>query len=98
MIKESILRQNSRRRGLFAKSTLTKSILLVIRKDLMDIRKTSNKLAKYWACIPIHSVRVGVKVALKHQPINFEDWEIYGSKLAKRNGEFYLSRNRQKKG
>jgi len=63
---------------------------LVIRKDLMDIRKTDNKLAKYWARIPIHGVRGGVKVALAHQPFSFEEWEICGSKLVRRNGEFFL--------
>ena len=63
---------------------------LVIRKDLMDIRKTNNKLAKYWARIPICGVRGGIKVALAHQPFNFEEWEICGSKLVRKNGEFYL--------
>jgi len=63
---------------------------LVIRKDLMDIRKTNNKLATYWARIPVHGVRGGVKVALAHQPFKFEEWEICGSKLVRKNGEFYL--------
>ena len=48
---------------------------LVIRKDLMDIRKTDNKLAAYWARIPVHGVRGGVKVALAHQPFDFEEWD-----------------------
>jgi len=63
---------------------------LVIRKDLMDIRKTDNKFATYWARIPIYGVRGGIKVALAHQPFNFEEWEICGSKLVKKNNEFYL--------
>ena len=64
---------------------------LVIRKDLMDIRKTDNKLATYWARIPVHGVRGGVKVALAHQPFDFEEWEICGSKLVRtKDGEFYL--------
>lgn len=64
---------------------------LVIRKDLMDIRKTNNKLAMYWARIPICGVRGGVKVALAHLPFNFEGWEICGSKLVRtKDGEFYL--------
>lgn len=56
----------------------------------MDIRKTGNKLATYWARIPVHGVRGGVKAALAHQPFNFEEWEICGSKLVRKNGEFYL--------
>jgi len=64
---------------------------LVIRKDLMDIRKTDNKLATYWARIPVHGVRGGVRVALAHQPFNFEEWEVCGSKLVRtEDGEFYL--------
>ena len=64
---------------------------LVIRKDLMDIRKTKNKLAKYWARIPIYGIRGGIKVALAHQTFSFEEWEICGSKLVRTNdGEFYL--------
>jgi len=56
----------------------------------MDIRKTDNKLAKYWARVPIHGVRGGVKVALSHQPFNFEEWEICGSKLVRKDDEFFL--------
>ena len=64
---------------------------LVMRKDLMDIRRTNNKLATYWARIPVHGVRGGVKVALAHQPFNFEEWEICGSKLVRtKDGEFHL--------
>jgi len=64
---------------------------LVIRKDLMDIRKTNNKLAKYWARIPICGVRGGIKVALAHQPFSFEEWEICSSVLVRtKNGKFYL--------
>jgi len=75
----------------YRKIDSNKEYPLVIRKDLMDIRKTNNKLATYWARIPICGVRGGVKVALKHQPFNFEEWEICGSKLVRtKNGEFYL--------
>lgn len=63
---------------------------LIIRKDLMDIRETTNKLAKYWARIPIHRVRGGVKVALGHQPFNFKNWEVCGSKLVRNKDGFYL--------
>ncbi|MDF2956700.1 MAG: hypothetical protein OD814_000322 [Candidatus Alkanophagales archaeon MCA70_species_1] len=55
----------------------------------MDIWKTDNKLAKYWARIPVHGVRGGIKVALAHQPFNFEEWEICGSKLVRKNSEFF---------
>jgi len=61
-----------------------------IRKDLLDIRKTNNKLSTYWARIPVHGVRGGVKVALAHQPFSFEEWEICESKLVRTKQGFYL--------
>jgi putative transposase len=62
-----------------------------IRKDLLDIRKTNNKLATYWAKIPVHGVRGGIKVALAHQPFDFENWEICESKLVRtKGGVFFL--------
>jgi len=70
---------------------------LVIRKDLMDIRRTNNKLATYWARIPIYGIRGGIKVALAHQPFDFEGWEICGSKLIRKNSEFYLHVSVKKK-
>ena len=75
----------------YSKVDSNKEYPLVIRKDLMDIRKTNNKLATYWARIPICGVRGGVKVALAHQPFDFENWEVCGSKLVKtKEGAFYL--------
>ena len=74
----------------YRKINPNKEYPLVIRKDLIDIRKTDNKLAKYWARIPVHGVRGGIKVALAHQPLNFEEWEVCGSKLVRKNGGFYL--------
>ena len=75
----------------YRKVNHNKEYPLVIRKDLMDIRRTNNKLATYWARIPVHGVRGGIKVALAHQPFNFEEWEICGSKLVRtKDGEFYF--------
>jgi len=85
----SATKQQGRRT--YRKVDREKEYPLVIRKDLMDIRKTESKLAKYWARIPIYGVRGGVKVALAHQTFSFEEWEICGSKLVRTNdGEFYL--------
>ena len=76
---------------IYPKIDRRKEYPLIIRKDLMDIRKTKNKLAKYWARIPVCGVRGGVKVALAHKLFKFEGWEICGSKLVRtKEGEFYL--------
>lgn len=75
----------------YRKTKLDREYPLVIRKDLMDIRKTDNKLAEYWARIPVRGVRGGIRVALAHHPFNFEEWEICGSKLVRtKEGELYL--------
>ena len=64
---------------------------LVIRSDLMDIRKTNNKLATYWARIPVKNVRGGIKVALAHRPFRFEEWDVGTSRITRsRSGEFFL--------
>ena len=41
--------------------------------NLMDIRRTNNKLTTYWVSIPIYEVRGGTKVDLAHQSFDFED-------------------------
>jgi len=61
-----------------------------IRKDLIDIQKRDTKIAKYWARIRVKGVRGGVKVALAHQPFNFEEWEVCESLLVRRGEDFYL--------
>ncbi|WP_456487719.1 RNA-guided endonuclease InsQ/TnpB family protein, partial [Candidatus Alkanophaga liquidiphilum] len=61
-----------------------------IRKDLIDIQRRDTKIAKYWARIRVKGMRGGVKVALAHQPFNFEEWEVCESLLVRKGGEFYL--------
>ena len=61
-----------------------------IRNDLIDIQRRDTKLAKYWARIRVKSIRGGIRVALKHQPFNFEEWEICESFLIKNDNDFYL--------
>ena len=62
-----------------------------IRKDLIDIQRRDTKIAKYWARIRVKGVRGGVKVALAHQPFNFEEWDVCESLLVRtEEGEFYL--------
>jgi len=63
---------------------------LSIRKDLIEIKKTDNKLAKYWIKIPTKQRRGGLKLAIKSQPFNFEDYEICESKLYKKKNEWYI--------
>jgi len=61
-----------------------------IRKDLIDIQRRDTKIAQYWARIRVKCVRGGVKVALAHQPFNFEAWDICESLLVRKDEDFYL--------
>jgi len=61
-------------RWLYKKARRMKGV--PIRKDLIDIQRRDTKIAKYWARIRVKGVRGGVKVALAHQPFNFEEWEV----------------------
>ena len=38
---------------------------MTLRRDVFNIRKTENKLAKFWVKIPVHHVRGGVKVPIQ---------------------------------
>lgn len=41
---------------------------------MIDIQRRDTKIAEYWARVRVKGSRGGVKVALAHQPVNFEDW------------------------
>ena len=75
-------------RWLYKKAKRMKGV--PIRKDLIDIQRRDTKIAKYWARIRVKGVRGGVKVALAHQPFNFEAWDVCESLLVRRDGDFYL--------
>ena len=64
MIEVFILQQSNREREYMERLT----------PNLMDIRRTNNKLTTYWVSIPIYEVRGGTKVDLAHQSFDFEDW------------------------
>jgi len=38
---------------------------MTLRRDVFNIRKTENKLARFWVKIPVHHVRGGVKVPIQ---------------------------------
>ena len=64
---------------------------LPIREDLINIQKRDTKIAEYWARIRVKGVRGVVKVALAHQPFNFEEWEVCESLLVRtKDDDFYL--------
>jgi len=75
----------------FYKSTNpSKEYPLSIRKDLIDIRQTNNKLAKYWVKIPVKKKRGGINLPIKPHQDFPEDCEICESKLFKKRSEFWI--------
>lgn len=78
------------RRGKFKKEQP-----LRLRNDTFDIKRIDNKIAIYWAKIPVYDKRGGIKVAIRMSPKHEEllqDPEIClcDSELLKKNGDFYL--------
>ncbi len=63
---------------------------LSIRKDLIRVERRNTKIARYWVRIPVRLRRGGVWVAVKPHCEITADFEICGSKLLRRNGEYFL--------
>jgi len=64
-----------------------------VRKDLIDVRRTDNRIAKYWLTVRVASVYGGINVPLKpHKSIPVEGGgvEYCESKILKKDGEFYF--------
>ncbi|MFB0544314.1 MAG: hypothetical protein ACETVN_01255, partial [Asgard group archaeon] len=74
----------------YKKIKSNKEYPISIRKNLLKVEKRNTKIVEYWARIPVAGRRGGIWVAIKpHCPIKPE-MEICGSKLFKRNREFYI--------
>jgi len=75
----------------YKKIKLNKEYPISIRKDKTEIKKTDNKLSKYWIKIPTKQRRGGLKFAIKSQPFDFENYEICESKLCKKKNEWFVN-------
>ncbi len=80
----------------YKKIKLNKEYPISFRKDLLEIRKTNNKLSEYWVKIPTKQRKGGLKLAIKSQPFLFEDYEICESKLFKKKNNWFLNLTVQK--
>ena len=69
---------------------------ITIRKDLIKVKKTNNKLSEYWVKIPTKQRRGGLNLAIKSQPFKFEDYEICESKLFKKKDDWFINITVQK--
>ncbi len=80
----------------YKKIKLDKEYPISFRKDLLEIRKTDNKLSEYWVKIPTKQRKGGLKLAIKSQPFLFEDYEICESKLFRKKNNWFLNLTVQK--
>lgn len=65
---------------------------MILRRDVFNIRKTENKLARFWVKIPIHHVRGGIKVPIQI-PRNQEELlslSIREEKLIRKGGHWSI--------
>jgi len=63
---------------------------LSIRKDLIRVKETKHKLAKYWIRIRVKGRRGGLWLPIKpHQPIDFS-CEFCESKIIKKGNDFFV--------
>ncbi len=80
----------------YKKIKLDKEYPISFRKDLLEVRKTDNKLSEYWVKIPTKQRKGGLNLAIKSQPFLFEDYEICESKLFKKKNNWFLNLTVQK--
>lgn len=96
-LKKKVYSANLQQALRFYKKILpNKEYPISFRKDLLDIRKTDNKLSEYWVRIPTKQRRGGLNLAIKSQPFKFEDYEICESKLFKKKNNWFLNLTVQK--
>ena len=69
---------------------------LIIRKDLIKVKKTSNKLSKYWIRIPVKAKRGGIWLPISSQPFDFESYEICESKIYRKGKDWFVNITVQK--
>jgi len=61
-----------------------------LRKDLIRIKETDHKLAKYWIRIPVKARRGGLWLPMKpHQPVDFS-CKFCESKILKKGNDFFV--------
>jgi len=69
---------------------------LIIRKDLIKVVKTDNKLSEYWVRIPVYKKSIWVAVNFSHKQQNLLNYELSESKLIKGKKDWFLNVTVQK--
>lgn len=65
------------------RTKLKKEQPLIIRKDLIKVKKTDNKLSKYWVRVPVYNKSIWVAVNFSNKQQHLLDYELSESKLKK---------------
>ena len=74
----------------FYKIKKIKEYPLDIRNDLLKIKRTDNKISKYWVRLPVSKKRGGIWCAFKTYTEIPKDVKLCGSKLVKNKGKYFL--------
>ena len=84
----SSYKQQARR--FFKKINSKKEYPISLRKDIIKIKETNNKLSKYWVRFPIKAKRGGIWLPIKPHREFSDNYKLGESKLLKKKGEFWL--------
>jgi len=77
-------------RRFYKKISLEKEYPISVRKDIIRIKETNNKLSKYWIRISVKSKRCGLWLPIKQHKEFPYGFKICESKLLKKNNDFYV--------
>lgn len=84
----SAYKQQARR--FYKKFNSDKEYSISIRKDLIKVKETTHKLAKYWIRIPVKVKRGGIWLPIKPHTFFPDSFELGESKLFKKNNDFHI--------
>ncbi len=69
---------------------------LIIRKDCIKVKKTDNKLSKYWVKVPVYNKSIWVAVNFSNKQQDLLNYELSESKLIKTKKDWFLNITVQK--
>ncbi len=69
---------------------------LIIRKDCIKVKKTDNKLSKYWVKVPVYNKSIWVAINFSNKQQHLLDYDLSESKLIKGKKGWFLNITVQK--
>ncbi len=78
------------------RTKLKKEQPLIIRKDCIKVKKTNNKLSKYWVRVPVYNKSIWVAINFSNKQKHLLDYDLSESKLIKGKKSWFLNITVQK--